>query len=189
MQWFRHRIQVTTLFDMTHWIFGYGSLIWRPAFEFDARVEGYVMGWRRGFYQASPDHRGTVAAPGRVVTLVRDETARCWGVAYRLPAASAAATLAALDHREQAGYERLDLVVRAPERDIQAICYIATETNENWLGPASVDEIAAHVMASHGPSGSNVEYVLELARALKEMGTDDPHVSAVALRIEQKAAG
>src|SRR5689334_13046306 len=88
------------------WLFAYGSLIWRPGFEFAERARGFVPGWTRRFWQGSTDHRGVPGAPGRVLTLAEEEAAVCWGVAYRLDPALQEATLRQLDVREQGGYER-----------------------------------------------------------------------------------
>ena len=68
------------------WIFGYGSLVWRPDIPHDERRPAWIRGFARRFWQGSTDHRGVPEAPGRVVTLVRDEAARCWGAAYRVAA-------------------------------------------------------------------------------------------------------
>jgi ChaC-like protein len=57
------------------WIFGFGSLIHNPGFEYADRRTGYIRGWRRVWYQGSTDHRGTVEKPGRTVTLEADATA------------------------------------------------------------------------------------------------------------------
>ncbi len=167
---------------MSTWIFGYGSLVWRPSFPFVERRTGFIVGYRRRFWQGSTDHRGVPGAPGRVVTLVPEPGARCWGVAYRLASTESERVLEHLDVREKGGYDRIEIPF-LPEggRDpISALLYVATPQNPNYLGPAPLEEIAAQVRRSAGPSGPNSEYVLRLAQFLVEVGADEPHVLELA---------
>lgn len=161
------------------WLFGYGSLIWRPAFAFAERRVAAVAGWERRFYQGSTDHRGVPEAPGRVVTLLPASAGRCVGVAYRVADAEAEAVLAALDHREQGGYVRVDLraeLLGPDAAEVAAVTWVAGPENPHWLGEAALSEIARQIERSRGPSGENREYLLRLAAALRELETDDPHV-------------
>ncbi|PRP92616.1 ChaC-like protein [Enhygromyxa salina] len=164
------------------WIFGYGSLVWRPAFAHAERHAGYVRGFQRRFWQGSTDHRGVPGAPGRVVTLLpstRNE--RCWGTVYRVAPGHEPEVLASLDHREKGGYERRRVeVVHGAGRIADVLVYLATPTNPEWLGEAPLEQVAAQILTSVGPSGANVEYLLRLHDALAEMGGDDGHVSALA---------
>ncbi|MFL5344023.1 MAG: gamma-glutamylcyclotransferase [Hyalangium sp.] len=163
------------------WIFGYGSLIFRPSFPYEERREAWLKGWARRFWQGSTDHRGVPEAPGRVVTLVPEPGARCWGVAYRIATERVEAVLAHLDFREQGGYQRImaQLETREPS-PLEALVYVAGPSNPHYLGPASLEEIAAVVRSAHGPSGSNREYVQRLAEALAQAGEHDAHVTELA---------
>ncbi len=167
---------------MNLWIFGYGSLVWRPAFAHAERRSACVRGWARRFWQGSTDHRGTPTRPGRVVTLLQVAESVCWGTAYRLDAEGAEQVLEGLDQRERGGYVRHTVELEfsdAGERRASALMYVATPENPNYLGPADLPQIAAQVRDAHGPSGANLEYVVRLARALREMKAEDEHVFAL----------
>ncbi|MBB5206574.1 gamma-glutamylcyclotransferase [Chiayiivirga flava] len=155
------------------WLFGYGSLIYKVDFEFLERRPAQLHGWARRFWQGSHDHRGTPDAPGRVATLVREPGAVCRGVAYRITPS----VFTHLDHREKNGYVRMaDTVEFDDGSRASCVVYVADPGNEAWLGPASDRSIAEHIAASRGPSGSNREYLLRLAQALRELDAHDPHV-------------
>ena len=165
------------------WIFGYGSLVWRPDFPFVERCAACVRGWSRRFWQASTDHRGVPRAPGRVVTLAAEPETVCWGVVYRVAGSLRETVLARLDARESGGFTRRNVEAtlrRSRDERVLALTYIAPPGNPNFLGPAPNGEIARQVRASHGPSGSNLEYVLRLADSLRELGVDDDPVLELA---------
>jgi len=163
------------------WVFGYGSLIWRPDMEYSVAYRANVAGWSRRFWQGSHDHRGTPSAPGRVLTLVPMVNTSCIGVVYGIPEALVSKTLTALDYREKNGYERQYLTVNTREHGaIKALTYLAKPENPAWLGEGSDAEIAEHVRGAHGPSGANIDYVLSLHKALENDGIHDEHISAIA---------
>ena len=160
------------------WIFGYGSLIWNPGFAFTRRRTGYIRGWTRRFYQGSTDHRGVPGAPGRVVTLVAEAEAVCWGVAYGVSERSLGSVLAYLDRREQGGFQRrwMPFYSGASKPSGKVCVYIAAGDNPEYLGPAPVSAIARQIRHATGPSGSNAEYLTRLADSLRALGVRDAHV-------------
>ena len=170
------------------WVFGYGSLIWRPAIAYAARRAGRLDGWARRFWQASTDHRGTVEAPGRVLTLVDEPPATVWGIAYAIERAAWPAIEAALELREQQGYARLtvdiglavDACAGPVVEHVPGLLYVATADNPYFVGPEPLAATAEIVRQATGPSGRNLDYVIALDHALGEMQARDPEVSALA---------
>ena len=164
------------------WLFGYGSLIWRVDFPFEARVTASLAGWSRRFWQRSTDHRGTKDAPGRVATLVEEPGAMCWGTAYRLPAENLPITLAALDFREKNGYKRVAAHLNTAAGPLEGIVYVADEKNP-YHQSAPILEVAKVIAAAVGPSGANTEYLFELEAALERMSRPDAYVSCLAAAV------
>jgi cation transport regulator ChaC len=104
---------------------------------------------------------------------VSEPGAVCHGLAYLVTPEE----FAHLDHREKNGYLRLATDIRFEDgSSVEGLVYIATHENAAYLGPATERQIARQIADSCGPSGPNSEYLLELAKALRELGKDDPHV-------------
>ncbi len=159
------------------WVFGYGSLIYKVDFPYLERRIASITGWQRRFWQGSHDHRGTPDAPGRVVTLIPASAELCRGVAYKVEHS----VFEHLDFREKNGYQRIPIPItlEAPHESAAGVVYVADRDNVAYLGPVPMPQLANHIAASHGPSGSNRDYVLQLAEALRELGDNDPHVLAL----------
>ncbi|RLO08896.1 hypothetical protein DYB28_012385, partial [Aphanomyces astaci] len=139
----------------------------------------------------SPDHRGVPGALGRVVTLIhaddmhqfRDvdphasELPQTWGRIYRVPKEEVPAILAQLDHREKAGYDRAEVDVHCTDNQVRrALVFIALPGNSDFLGPAPLKGMAHEIASRVGPSGSNLEYFLNLCRCMREINVQDRHL-------------
>jgi len=170
--------------DICIYVFGYGSLIWRPGFPYLRKFDGYIRGWKRVFWQGSTDHRGTPEQPGRVVTLIKDQSGAydwaTWGTVYCIPDSEAEVILKNLDYREKGGYvrEEVDVYIKGQDTAVIrcAILYLASEANKNFTGESPLEEIAHQIYKCVGPSGPNVDYLLNLADSLRKMDVIDEHV-------------
>ena len=158
------------------WVFGYGSLIWRPDIPHSKAQPALLEGWSRRFWQGSHDHRGLPHAPGRVVTLIEEADAVCCGMAYLVERDAATAVFENLDHREKNGYRRHEVVLGIGNDSNPGIAYIAGPDNHAFLGPAPLDVIATQILDSAGPSGSNRDYLYDLGEALRQLDAHDTHV-------------
>ena len=161
------------------WVFGYGSLIWKQDFPFLESRPARITGWARRFWQGSHDHRGLEHAPGRVVTLIEAPGEVCEGRAFLIEPE----VFEHLDHREKNGYERIAVEIAFDSESVAGVVYRAHENNPAFLGPAPMEEMAAQIHRSVGPSGSNRDYLLELADALRRLGYSDAHVFELEARV------
>ena len=173
------------------WIFGYGSLMWRPGFDHAERAEALLRGYRRRLCVVSRHHRGTTARPGLVMGL--DRGGACRGAAYRVPPAGVEATLAYLHERETAHYPvyrraavTLDLLGRGrveTER-VRAIAYTVDRSQPDYAGDLTLAEQAAIVSDARGISGHNADYVRSTVEHIHEMGLRDSALEALVAELE-----
>lgn len=169
------------------WVFGYGSLIWRPGFDFVERVPAKVTGLHRGLCVYSFVHRGTPEKPGLVLGL--DRGGACRGIAFRIAPALRDQTVAYLREREQATsvyletYRRVELISDTP-RYVRALMFCVDRSHVQYAGRLTLEQQLHLVRQGHGRSGPNREYVLSTVEALEALGfrDHDLHLLAQSLK-------
>ena len=179
------------------WVFGYGSLMWRPGFDALERVPARLVGLHRALCVFSFVHRGTPERPGLVLGL--DRGGMCRGIAYRVAAAKRDETVAYLRGREQVTSVYLETVRRVEledevRRQVRALTYTVDRGHVQYAGRLGVAESVHYVRQGHGRSGANRDYVVETVRALEALGyrETDLHLIAEQLAgagIRQQEAG
>uniref|UniRef100_A0A3Q3XBM6 Gamma-glutamylcyclotransferase n=1 Tax=Mola mola TaxID=94237 RepID=A0A3Q3XBM6_MOLML len=163
------------------WIFGYGSLVWKPDFKYKRSAVGFIKGYKRRFWHGDNFHRGSDESPGRVSCFLFT-----WGVAFEVTGSQVEESLKYLNVRETVcgGYVTM-MVDFFPEGEsqppVQALLYIATTDNPLYLGPASSEEIGTQIAVCRGETGHNLEYLLRLAEFMRSCcpHVEDHHLYAV----------
>jgi glutathione-specific gamma-glutamylcyclotransferase len=170
------------------WVFGYGSLIWRPGFEFLERVPARLIGEHRALCVYSFVHRGTPEKPGLVLGL--DRGGACRGVAFRVAEQHRAATVAYLRAREQVTsvYREVMRSVwleNAGRERVSALAYVVDRGHVQYAGRLSLADQLRHVQQGHGQSGANGEYVLATVKAIEAEGFRDAQLHQLALMLHE----
>jgi glutathione-specific gamma-glutamylcyclotransferase len=177
------------------WVFGYGSLMWRPGFDYLERVPARLIGLHRALCVFSFVHRGTPERPGLVLGL--DRGGMCRGIAYRVAAAARAKTIGYLRSREQVTSVYVEIMRQIELEDhdrrrMRALCYTVDRSHVQYAGRRTLAESLHYVRQGHGSSGANRDYVLETVRALEALGyrESELHIIAESLKggTEQAAA-
>ena len=168
------------------WVFGYGSLIWRPGFDFVERVPARLIGEHRALCVYSFVHRGTPEKPGLVLGL--DRGGACRGVAFRIAEKNRAATVAYLRAREQVTsvYREVTRSVwleNEARQRVGALAYVVDRGHVQYAGRLSLAEQLRHVMQGHGQSGANREYVISTVRAIEAEGFRDAPLHQLSLML------
>ena len=172
------------------WVFGYGSLMWRTGFEFLERRQARLIGGHRSLCVYSHIHRGTPEKPGLVLGL--DRGGSCRGVAFRVAADKAKATLGYLQERElvtkvyKEAVRPVDLLEGGKER-VRALCFLVNRSHPQYAGTLSLEEQLHHVRQGHGRSGANPEYVTETVSHMRVLGIRDSALEWLAERLGMRA--
>lgn len=172
------------------WVFGYGSLMWRPGFVFEEAKPARIHGFHRSLCVYSWVHRGTPENPGLVLGL--DHGGSCTGMAFRIAEQSWDETLAYLRAREQVTmvYREVTGTIRLLDGGpvVPAITYVVDRRHRQYAGKLPLDDLAEIVRHRQGQSGRNDEYVLNTLQHLREMRIADPVLEALVLKLDPHAA-
>ncbi|MGJ5044607.1 gamma-glutamylcyclotransferase [Bradyrhizobium sp. SZCCHNR1011] len=172
--------------DLPHgdlWVFGYGSLMWRPGFAFLEQVPARLIGEHRALCVYSFVHRGTPEKPGLVLGL--DRGGACRGIAFRVAADKRDETIAYLRAREQVTsvYREVTRSVwlenDARER-VSALVYVVDRGHVQYAGRLSPQEQLRHLRQGHGQSGANRDYVISTVKAIEAQGFRDAQLHRLA---------
>ncbi len=168
------------------WVFGYGSLVWQPGFEFVERRVARLGGFSRSFCMRSIHHRGTEDKPGLVLALDRAEGVSCDGVAFFVAPERASVTIEYLRARElisSAYLEQIHSIELRDGRNVQAVCYVIDEDHVQYCGGLPLEEQADIIAKAVGGRGPNDEYLYKTAAHLRELGIEDKDLNWLEARV------
>lgn len=169
------------------WVFGYGSLMWRPGFDYRERHPARLVGAHRALCVYSFVHRGTPERPGLVLGL--DRGGNCRGIAYRVAAAKRTATIDYLRAREQVTrvYRetwRSVWLDDDPQRAVHALCYVVDRGHRQYAGRLTLAQQLHFIRQGHGRSGACRDYVLAAVEELQTQGYRDDALRILAEQIK-----
>ena len=168
------------------WVFGYGSLVWNPGFPVAEQQIARLDGFHRSFCMRSIHHRGTEDNPGLVLALDRARASFCNGVAFRVDAEHAVATLQGLRDREliSSAYLEAELPIHLNDgREVQSVTYIIDSDHVQYCGQMPLEEQAQIIATAVGGRGPNTEYLFNTADHLAELGLEDSDLNWLSNRV------
>ena len=143
------------------WLFGYGSLLWKPAFEYLESQMATVLGWHRSFCIRVARFRGTRDLPGLMMAL--DRGGQCRGKVFRIPLDQAEPVLKTLFQRELVvkppGTPPRWLMARTNDGPLRALGFVVDRQSPFYSGRLAPEEVADIVSRAAGHWGSCAEYL------------------------------
>ncbi len=167
------------------WVFGYGSLMWRPGFAHVERQRAMLHGRRRAFCIYSVHHRGVPEAPGLVLGLAPGGSVR--GFAFRVAEADWPEVYAYLKLREQPTETYVETwaeVRLADRRRVRALVFVSDMRHPQWAGSLDLDSQARLIAGSEGLSGRNIDYLRDLVEHLREERVADKTMELLLQKVE-----
>jgi len=162
------------------WVFGYGSLMWRPGFNYLEVHKATMPGLHRAACIYSWVHRGTRERPGIVLGL--DSGGSCTGMAFKVCASSRPETIAYLQERELVTNVYLetwnDAVLETGDT-VSCLTYKVDQTHQQYAGKLSVEALVKQIKGAAGQSGENEDYFFSTANKLRDLEIHDPMMEAI----------
>ena len=155
------------------WVFGYGSLIWRPDFEFVERRPAKVHGWHRALKMWSRINRGTPERPGLVFGMLSGGC--CQGMVFRVPRHAGPDVLARLWSREMsmAVYDPRWLTCQTPHGPVVALAFTLSRKSPSHTGVLTEAQYRRIFAQSSGIYGTTLDYAHRTHEELRRHNIHD----------------
>jgi cation transport protein ChaC len=165
------------------WVFGYGSLMWNPAFHFVERHPARIHGFHREFCMWASRGRGSPEFPGLMLSL--ESGGSCMGVAYRIDAKAAATELDVLWRREMSSraYRPLWVTAYTSRGAEPALVFAVNRDHERYVSGLDADSVARYLATGAGMNGTCRDYLFETVEHLRELGIRDRHMETLVQQV------
>ena len=155
------------------WVFGYGSLMWDPAFYFSEVRIALLQGYQRSFCIKSVLGRGTPEHPGLMAGLVPG--GQCHGLAFCIDGSHSEEESRVIWQREMLlhAYEPKFIGLETAQGPIEALSFVVDPTAEIYLPGMSPEQTARYMATGAGVFGSSLDYLERLAEHFETLGIED----------------
>lgn len=190
-RWSEERLKASREEALTHlcetqdvWVFGYGSLIWKPEFDFIEHRPATLPGHHRALCLWSRINRGTPELPGLVFGL--EAGGECHGMAFKLAAEQVAPIFETLWRREMStgAYHPSWIDCHTPQGAVKALAFVIDQAGPAYVSEPPEDALIEIVLRASGIYGSCLDYVTQTADALEAVGINDERLNALVRRLK-----
>ena len=182
---------LSALADSELWVFGYGSLIWNPALNYEEQRRCSIKGFEKKFCFWTTLSRGTVDCPGLMMGLVPG--GNCNGVAFRIDARNAVTELDVLFRREMSYYVYKPTWIEAQcfetNNTFKILTFVVDKENHRFVNNLSIDDTVRIIATAQGPLGRNCDYLFQLSEKMHELGFEESELEDLVRRVKEFQLG
>jgi cation transport protein ChaC len=179
-----------TLSALSHselWVFGYGSLIWNPAINYEEKRRCSIQGFEKKFCFWTTLSRGTVEFPGLMMGLVPGGS--CNGVAFRIDAKNAETELDVLFRREMPHYIYKPTWIEAQcvetKKPFKTLTFVVDRENQRFVDNLSLENTVRTIATAQGPLGKNCDYLFQLSTKMHDLGFEEPELEDLVCKVKE----
>ena len=173
------------------WIFGYGSLMWNPGFDFKEQAPAVAYGFHRAFCVSSFHYRGTPQNPGLVLGL--DRGGSCRGLAFNIRRADAEQVFSYLWQREMITgiyaprFIRLQ-VLTGDRPYVNGLTFVADPQHPQYIGDLALPDMVKRISEACGQNGDCHDYLTRTVAHLDQLGIPDGPIHRLLLEVKSYRA-
>ncbi|MGI9462217.1 MAG: gamma-glutamylcyclotransferase [Alphaproteobacteria bacterium] len=169
------------------YVFGFGSLIWHPDFDYEKKFYSRILGFHRRFGLWSIHYRGTIEKPGLVLGL--DRGGSTTGICFQIPNEKKIPVAKKLWEREMISlaYQPLiaTVLIAKDMIPIYALAFALDPNHKQYVKPTlSLKDKAKIIASASGNGGSNKDYFFNMAQSLKKMNITDHYINSLASELK-----